>query len=46
MERFYISREVIETLVVEAESEEEAQQLADETPIDEWVRDIKYESVV
>ena len=41
MRSYDITREVIETITVEAKDGYEADVIASESPIDEWTRDIK-----
>lgn len=41
MEKYEIRREVVEFLTVFADSEEEAEVIASETPIADWDRDVK-----
>lgn len=43
--RYWISREVIESIEIEAENEDEAEIFAAETPIAEWMREIKSTNV-
>lgn len=44
--RFWVTREVIEAIEVEAVDEETAVTIASETPIDGWIRDIKVEEII
>jgi len=45
MTEYLITREVIEWIEVEAANEDEADIHASESPIEEWVRDIKDTSI-
>jgi hypothetical protein len=42
---YIVTREVIETIEVEAETSEEAERAAAESPVELWTRDIKTEGV-
>jgi hypothetical protein len=45
-QRFTVRREVVETIEIDAYTEEEAEQSAAASPVELWTRDIKEERVV